>query len=248
MILDAEIYLGPNLFGPGLDEAALLHSLDAHGINRAVVCPARPPDYHLGPANDRVGAAVRRHPDRLVGFARVDPHQGPAALAELRRAVLDLGLRGLLLHPWEELFAVNDPSVEPLLGFAQERRLLVQIAGGYPLVSHAVQITDVAGRFPEVSILATHGGQINISGRGLYDAGQMLRARPNVYLQTSGVYREDWLEDTARELGAARVVFGSGAPYYDQGFELERIRRLHLPSGDRDAIAGLNLSRLLALI
>ena len=183
-----------------------------------------------------------------MGFARVDPHQGPAALAELRRAVLDLGLRGLLLHPWEELFAANDPSVDPLLGFAQERRLLVQIAGGYPLLSHAVQIADVAGRFPEVSILATHGGQINISGRGLYDAGQMLRRRPNVYLQTSGVYREDWLEDTTRELGAARVVFGSGAPYYDQGFELERIRRLHLPSADRDAIAGLNLSRLLVLI
>ena len=138
----------------------------------------------------------------------------------------------------EKLFAANDPSVEPLLGFAQERRLLVQIAGGYPLLSHAVQIADVAGRFPEVSILATHGGQINISGRGLYDAGQMLRGRPNVYLQTSGVYREDWLEDTARELGAARVVFGSGAPYYDQGFELERVRRLHLPSGDRTRSRG----------
>jgi predicted TIM-barrel fold metal-dependent hydrolase len=74
----------------------------------------------------------------------------------------------------------------------------------------------------------------------------MLRARPNVYLQTSGVYREDCLEDMARDVGAARVVFGSGAPYYDLGFELERIRRLHLPSAERDAIAGLTLARLLA--
>jgi predicted TIM-barrel fold metal-dependent hydrolase len=50
----------------------------------------------------------------------------------------------------------------------------------------------------------------------------------------------------ARDVGAARVVFGSGAPYYDLGFELERIRRLHLPSAERDAIAGLSLARLLA--
>src|SRR3989442_12393254 len=116
MILDAEVYLGPNLFGPGFDEDTLIDMLDAHGAHRAVVSPARPPDYHLGPANDRVAAAVGRHPDRLVGFARVDPHQGPAALIELRRTIEGLGLRGLLLHPWGELFAVKDPWVEPRLG------------------------------------------------------------------------------------------------------------------------------------
>ncbi|HET9000129.1 MAG TPA: hypothetical protein VFP86_10815, partial [bacterium] len=69
----------------------------------------------------------------------------------------------------------------------------------------------------------------------------------NVYLQTSGIYREDWMEDMSQALGAARLVFGSGAPYYDLGFELERIRRLHIPAADREAIAGPNLARLLNL-
>lgn len=248
MILDAEVYLGPNLFGPSYDRGTLIAALDAAGVARAVVCPARPPEYHLGPANDFVADAARRHPRRLIGFARVDPHQGTAALAELRRGVEQLGLRGLLLHPWEELFAVNDRSIDPLLAYARERRIPVQVAGGFPIVSHAAQIGDLARRFPEVSILATHGGQINISGRGLYEAGEMLRTCPNVYLQTSGVYREDWMEDMARALGAARVVFGSGAPYYDLGFELERVHRLHLPASDRDAIAGTNLARLLNLV
>jgi len=246
MILDAEVYLGPNLFGPAFDEPGLIAALDEAGVHRAVVCPARPPDYHLGPANDAVATAVRRHPGRLIGFARVDPHQGAAALGELRRGVEQLGLCGVLLHPWEELFAVNDRSVDPLLAYARERRIPVQVAGGYPIVSHAAQIADLAGRFPDVPILASHGGQINISGRGLYDAGQLLRRCPNVYLQTSGVYREDWLEDMAQDLGAARLIFGSGAPYYELGFELERVRRLHLAAAERDAIAGANLARLLA--
>jgi predicted TIM-barrel fold metal-dependent hydrolase len=248
MILDAEVYLGSNLFGPSYDDETLIAALDAAGVARAVVCPARPPEYHLGPANDLVADAVRRQPRRLIGFARVDPHQRTAALAELRRGVEQLGLRGLLLHPWEELFPVNDRSVDPLLAYARERRIPVQVAGGFPMVSHAAQIGDLARRFPEVPILATHGGQINISGRGLYEAGKMLRTCPNVYLQTSGVYREDWMEDMARALGAARIVFGSGAPYYDLGFELERVHRLHLPAGDRDAIAGTNLARLLNLV
>ncbi len=248
MILDAEVYLGPNLFGPSYDFEALVSALDAAGIARAVICPARPPEYHLGPANDAVADAVRRAPNRLIGFARVDPRQGAAALVELRRNVERLGLRGLMLHPWEESFAINDRLVDPLLAYARRRRIAVQIAGGFPLVSHAAQIADLARRFPEVPILATHGGQINISGRGLYEAGQMLRACPNVFLQTSGVYREDWIEDMARDVGASRIVFGSGAPYYDLGFELERIRRLHLPAADRDAIAGANLARLLGPI
>ena len=247
MVLDAEVYLGPNLFGPAHDRESLIKVLDAAGVTRAVVCPARPPGYHLGPANDLVADAVRRHPHRLIGFARVDPRQGAAALIELRRGVERLGLHGLLLHPWEELFPANDRLVDPLFAYARERRLLVQVAGGYPMVSHAAQIADLAQRFPDVTILATHGGQINISGRGLYEAAQMLRACPNVYLQTSGVYREDWMEDMAQELGAARLVFGSGAPYYDLGFELERIHRLHLPAADRAAIAGANLARLLTL-
>lgn len=247
MILDAEVYLGPNLFGPTYDSETLIGALDGAGVERAVVCPARPPGYHLEPANDVVADAVRRHPHRLIGFARVDPHQGSTALAELRRSVERLGLHGLLLHPWEELFRVNDRMLDPLLAYARERGILVQVAGGFPVVSHAVQIADLARRFPEVTILATHGGQINISGRGLYEAGEMLRTCPNVYLQTSGIYREDWMEDMSQALGAARLIFGSGAPYYDLGFELERIRRLHIPAADREAIAGPNLARLLNL-
>jgi predicted TIM-barrel fold metal-dependent hydrolase/RimJ/RimL family protein N-acetyltransferase len=248
VILDAEVYLGPNLFGPSYDFEALVSALDAAGVARAVICPARPPDYHLGPANDAVADAVRRAPNRLIGFARVDPRQGAAAVAELHRSVEQLGLRGLMLHPWEELFPINDRLVDPLVAHARERRIPVQIAGGFPLVSHAAQIADLARRFPDVPILAAHGGQINISGRGLYEAGQMLRACANVLLQTSGVYREDWIEDMARDIGASRIVFGSGAPYYDLGFELERIRRLHLPAADRDAIAGANLARLLGTV
>ena len=58
--------------------------------------------------NDFIADCVRRHPDVFIGFASVDPWKGNWALDELRRAVTDLGLRGLKLHPSAQAFAPND--------------------------------------------------------------------------------------------------------------------------------------------
>src|SRR5215203_2725392 len=80
----------------------------------------------------------------------------------------------------------------------------------------------------DVTFIATHGGQLSISGLLLANAGRMLRANPNVLMETFGIYREDFIEDTVQELGAERVIFGSNAPYMDQGFETLRVRLAHL--------------------
>ncbi|HEX9968978.1 MAG TPA: amidohydrolase family protein, partial [Acidimicrobiales bacterium] len=49
--------------------------------------------------NDFVADCVRRHPDAFTGFASVDPWKGKLAIDEARRAVEDLGLKGLKFHP-----------------------------------------------------------------------------------------------------------------------------------------------------
>jgi predicted TIM-barrel fold metal-dependent hydrolase len=220
--------------------------MDEHGISRAVLSPLKPIDYHLGPENDHVAAAVAAYPDRFVGFARADPWHGQAALAEAERA-FDLGLVGLFLHPFEEQFAANDEQVFPLMELLRNRDLPLLLAGGYPGFSHPSQIGDLARQFPEVTIVATHGGQINISGLLLADAGRMLRANSNVIMETSGIYREDFIEDTVQELGPERVVFGSNAPYMDLGFETLRVRLAHLTDAQKELVGHGNLKRILRL-
>ncbi len=247
MLIDAHAHVGTSLFGVGQSVEDLLASMADNGIAGSIVAPLKPPGYHLGPENDRIAAAVRAHPDRLAGFARVDPWQGEAALAELRRALDELGLIGLYLHPFEEQFAANDELVFPLLEFLRERGMPLMLAGGYPSFSHPSQVGDLAQQFPEVTIIATHGGQINISGLLLADAARMLRANPNLVMETSGIYREDFIEDTVAELGAERVVFGSNAPYLDQGFEAARIRLAHLDGAAKAALGAGNIRRICRL-
>lgn len=245
-LIDAHAHLGHSLFGQRLTAVDLIRSMDASGVARAVVSPLKPMAYHYGPENDRIAAAITAHPDKLVGFARVDPWQGEAAVDEAQRA-FDLGLAGLFLHPFEEQFAANDDLVFPLMALLEARGLPLLLAGGYPGFSHPAQIGDLARQFPRVTIIATHGGQLNISGLLLADAGRMLRANSNVLMETSGIYREDFIEDTVRELGAERVVFGSNAPYMDQEFEALRVRLAHCTDQEKALMGRINLERLLNL-
>ncbi|MGI8553589.1 MAG: amidohydrolase family protein [Dehalococcoidia bacterium] len=246
MIVDAHVHLGDGLFGQRYSRHDLLAAMDEAGIDRAVVSPLKPRGYHFGAANDLVAEAVRSSNGRLLAFGRVDPWQGEAAVDEAERCFTQLGFKGLLLHPWEELFPVNDPIVFPLIDLTARHGCPIMLAGGYPVVSHPSRIADLAGRFPSVTFMVTSGGQINISGGMLAQAEAMLRSSPNVLMETSGIYREDFIEDMAAALGPERLIFGSGAPTYDPRHELDRIRRAHLPDAARVLIGGENLRMLLS--
>ena len=42
-------------------------------------------------------------------------------------------------------------------------------------------------------------------------------------MTTSGVYREDFIEEVLEQIGHDKVLFGSQSPLFDQDFELHRI-------------------------
>jgi predicted TIM-barrel fold metal-dependent hydrolase len=241
--VDSLTFLGDSLFGAKASVEDLLARLDDAGIDRAVVCPLKPRSSRLEEANEVVAAAVRDHPDRLLGFARVDPNLGEDAAEELDRATRELGLRGLFLHPWEETFRVHDRRVDALVeGF----RLPVIVAAGYPWLSEALQVAELARRNPELTLVATNGCQINISGLGQVDAELALEECPNLAVQTTGVYREDFIEGVAARLGAERLLFASAYPFFDPRFEVLRVRWApNLDERQRRLVLGANAERLL---
>ncbi len=245
MITDSLTFVGESLFGPRASATELIACMDELGIDRAVVCPLKPVGYRLEAANDAVADAVQAHPERLAGFARVDPWLGAAAVAELERAS-EAGLRGLFLHPWEETFCVSAPIVDPVVEAAQHLGLPVIVASGYPWLSEGLQVGELARRFPEVTFVATNGAQINISGLGQQDAELALAANANLLIQTAGVYREDFIEGVAARLGPERVLFASAFPYLDPRLEIRRVQWApHLDAAAKEQILGGNAARVL---
>jgi uncharacterized protein len=243
--VDALALVGPSLFGPGQSAEELLHRMDLAAVDVTVVAPARPLEYHLAPANDAIAALLSAHGDRLAGLVRVDPNR-PDAAEEVRRG-LETGLRGVFLHPREEVFAVNDPRLDAVLDVCAARPAPVVVAAGYPFVSEALQVAELAARHPDVPVLMTNGGQLNISGLGQIDAMTALQTCPNVLVATNGVYRQDFIEGVVREVGADRVVFASASPQFDPSYEVLRVRLAALEDTDRAALLGGTATRLFSL-
>jgi predicted TIM-barrel fold metal-dependent hydrolase len=218
----------------------LLAALDAAGVDRAVACPVKPVDYDLGVANDVVAAAVADSGGRLVGVARVDPLRGEDACRELERALGELGLHGLFLHPWEETFRISDPRVDPVVDVARVHGVPVIVAAGYPWLSEALQVGALARRFPDVTFVATNGLQLNISGLGQVDAELALAESANLLLQTAGVYREDFLEGVVRRFGAERLLYASAYPLLDPRLEVRRVQWAAFSEDETAALLGGN--------
>ncbi|MBJ3774613.1 amidohydrolase family protein [Acuticoccus mangrovi] len=169
---------------------AKLADMDRMGIDMQVLSPAPPQYYYwadpeLGLAtsrliNEAIADAVARHPDRFAGFATL-PIQAPElAVREMRRAVDELGLKGVEISTNVDGRELSDPAFAPVfaaaedmglvvflhpLGFSHGERLATHYLNnivGNPLestvaVSHLI-FGGVLDRHPGLKICVAHGG------------------------------------------------------------------------------------------
>jgi uncharacterized protein len=245
LIVDALTILGTSINGYRLKAEGLLASMDSNGIEKSMVAPVQPKTYRLEPENEAIAVTQLRYPDRFIGFCRIDPRQGEEAVTELRRCVLQLGLKGLLLHPMEEGYTITEDHVVRLVKEAGSLGVPVIVAAGYPWVAHALQIRSVAEQAEEATIIMSHGGQINISGLAQADAFLAMETCSNLSIGTNGVYRQDFLEECIDAFGPERVLFTSMAPVFHQGFELDRVNSVKMEESARPSVLGGNIIRIL---
>jgi 5-carboxyvanillate decarboxylase len=106
-----------------------LADMDASGIDHQVLALTAPGTQVLDAdegthiarlANDRLSDLVRSHPTRFSALAAVSYENVDGAVAELRRAVTDLGLRGLILNDHIRGSYIDDPRFAPLLATLEE--------------------------------------------------------------------------------------------------------------------------------
>jgi uncharacterized protein len=181
-------------------------------------------DDSPGVGNDYVAEVQRRFPDVLIGWASVDPWQGRAAIHELERAVTELGLRGLKLHPITQAFFPDDQRFYPLWAKAAELGIAVIFHTGHTGVgagapggtglklkyARPIHLDDVAADFPTLTIIGAHPSwpwQDEMLSVALHKA--------NVYFDLSGwspKYFSPALIQYANTLLQNKVLFGTDFP------------------------------------
>src|SRR5262249_10514442 len=98
-----ERYFHSSTLGMDVEQMAELYrGLDMMAVMFGVDRSTRAKNVFEG--NDYVAEVVQKYPAVFIGWASVDPWAAGAAVKELERAVTQLGLRGLKLHPITQAF------------------------------------------------------------------------------------------------------------------------------------------------
>jgi hypothetical protein len=139
-----------------------------------------------------------------VPFVRLDLVKRP--LEEARRC-LDLGARGIKLHPRAQAFALDDARLGPIFELAVERSVPILIHGGRGLPPIAEHLEALVRRNEGVQLIVAHAGIADMAGL----AGR-LGGIQGVFFDTS-VWSAVDLLDLYRQVAPEQVVYASDYPY-----------------------------------
>lgn len=142
-----------------------LATMDAAGIDVQVlsalahVVQEIEPERSIGVSralNDRMATTVAAYPARFKAFATLPMSAPQDAAAEFRRAVVDLGFVGAMIHGQTNGAFLDDPAVEPVLACAEELSVPIYLHPAPP--PPAVRQAYYSGLDPDVAAgLATAG-------------------------------------------------------------------------------------------
>ena len=240
VIIDAHCHIGRGLHYHR-EVADLLHEMDENNVDRAIICAS---GSHIvvdnREGNDMVAAAVADHPDRLIGFACVNPWYGERACEELRRAA-GVGLVGLKLHPAMQGYHAHESLAWPIMETAIDMNLPVYIHSGTPMYSLPLQIVELAMQFPRARIIMGHMG-----GADFYlDVPSSAHLATNIFYETSLTCHVGFVDEIVNVAGHHRVLFGSDSPTSQQAAELRKIELANLSPSQRADVLGNNVADLL---
>ena len=211
-----------------IDKAVIMTYTDLPGLNPTAL--------------EYIVEAAARFPDRLIPFVRVNPNYRSEMPSILQRAV-ELGVRGVKLHPTTTLAHPAEPATVDVLRMAGELGLPALFHCGDDPYTTPQTFSLAAEQAPECDIVLAHmGGYLHVN-----DAISAAEAHPNLHLETSAMPYPEMVREAVERIGADRVLFGSDGPGCNPKLEVEKVTRLGLPSEQVDMIMWRNAAKLLRL-
>lgn len=248
------VFRGLNLFGKPTDLNRVIAHGRRHNIVHMIVLGdvllygATPNAAQLRKINDDTVKVLKARPDYFTGFIYLNPLLGErATMAETERCLAAVpGFRGIKLE------IANNAAHPAMRHVAKAARTF-----NLPVLQHSWSTTNIkdrkhqsdpvdtalfARRNPEVKVIMAH--LTGIGFRGVLEA----KGLPNLYVDTSGGYPEDYLiEFAAEHLGADHVLYGSDLPIRENSCTIGRILDTKLSAADKQKILFGNTARLLNL-
>ena len=113
-------------------------------------------------------------------------------------------------------------------------------------VAGQAHVVDMfAPQYPDVNFIIPHLGSFSDDWRAQQQVALQVGRYPNVYADTAGVRRFDYIVEAIKRGGPQKILFGSDGPWLHPGVELHKIRVLGLRPEAEALVLGGNLLRLI---
>jgi predicted TIM-barrel fold metal-dependent hydrolase len=202
--------------------------------------------------NQYISDYVSRYPQKLIGFAGIDPSERSAA-EEVKIAKSDLRLRGITISPPNQDFHPSDTRAMRVYEEAEKlgMPILVHPSGQYTEQSkleygRPYLLDEVARSFPKLRLVVAQLGQPWID-----ETICLLGKHGNVFADVSGMLSRPWQAYNAlvaaHQAGVIdKLLFGSDFPYTNAEECIEALYHINqlaqgtnLPVVPREALRGI---------
>jgi hypothetical protein len=258
MIVDVNAYLGNFAFRRLRHNtaASLLSLMDSKRIDKAVVSSASAITYRNAQAgNEEVAEEVRGHSDRLIPFAVINPFYA-GWQDDLKICHEEFGMAGLRLYPKWHNYQLSGACCRELANAASERGMVISIpirvednrerswllnVPDVPLE----EIVELVKAHPKARFILLNG--IGYTGCLLGRKDNGLPSNYAMELSRLSAVLANELGQLITNLGAERVMFGTGMPFNYPDPALVKLEVLDASEADKEKIRSQNAMTWLRL-
>lgn len=221
---------------------SLLAEGDRVGIDHFVVQSVATKPEQVRSINEFIAREVAAHPTRLTGLGTLHPDSDD--LEGDVRHLMELGLRGVKLHPDIQKFKLDDYRCLKIFDLCEGKLPMLIHAGDNRFdYSNPNRLLPILQIYQNLTVIGAHFGGYSI----WQEAAEELHGIPNLYVDCSSTMFA--LDDAAvvkliRTYGAERVLFGTDYPMWSPTEELRHFQRLPLTEQERSLILHQNAVRV----
>ena len=246
-----------NAVAPAANTAAsLLALMDSKHIDKAVVSSAGAITYRNAQAgNEELTEEISGHRDRLIPFAVINPFYA-GWQDDLKICYEQFGMTGLRLYPNWHNYKLSSPCCKELVDVATERGMVISIPirvednrqRSWLLNVPDIQLEEI------IKLLKTHlkARFILLNGIGYtrWPLGRKNNDLPSNYaigLSRLSATLANELGQLVTNLGANRIMFGTGMPFNYPDPALVKLEVLDAKEADKEQIRSQNAIAWLSL-
>ncbi|MBI4895083.1 MAG: amidohydrolase family protein [Candidatus Aenigmarchaeota archaeon] len=238
MIIDFHVHYGQDIDGQNTTMEQISRGLVTNGVYKTVVFP-----FNSGRLLEDSRKIYEMSRDRIsiIPFLRFDPSN--ISQEDLRKA-LDMGYKGVKLHPTSQRFYPDDPNITWIYDEISRYKIPILFHCNTSVNEPMAQpshVLNLAERYPDQIFVLGHciGGDVS--------PFEEVSRYSNVYVDTSVDSYKVLYERVWQMFKFDRFVFGSDFPYSDVDIELLKIQRANVQDDLKEKILYKNACKILGL-